>query len=133
MPKVILVAGSYNTGKTSSIRKFVENRRIHHHKRGDISLIFPVLKTKRRLIVGVASGGDNVSVVNKNIAFLGPRLCDVIVLASKSNGGTQRRVVQFARRLRAKLITIPTARVNGPTAIRNEIARVARQIELSIP
>jgi hypothetical protein len=132
MPKVIVVAGTHNTGKTSSIRKFLETRRIVHRKRGDILLIFPTKKANQQLVIGATSGGDNLTVISANIHFLRPRKCDVMVMASKSTGSTLGALTRFAKSMKASLILIPTKRVSGAAAIAREIARVARAIERNV-
>jgi hypothetical protein len=133
MPTVILVSGVSNSGKTKSIRKFLENRGIFHLRRiGDITAIFPIQRSGKARVLAVASGGDDPYVVNRNLAFFAQHKWDVVVCASRSRGRTVQLVANFAQRYKARLITIPTVRVKKP-AIASAIARIAAQVERNLP
>jgi hypothetical protein len=133
MRKVILVSGVSNSGKTKSIRRFLENRGIFHMKRrGDITVVMPIRKMGKGFVIGVASGGDNLGVVRRNLTFIDRHKWDVVVCASRSRGATPLYVRSFAQGHRAKFVSISTARVSG-AAIAGAIGRVAAQVERNIP
>lgn len=90
MHKIIAVTGPGNSGKTGSIRQFLADRGIVYMRRGDITIVIPIRKAGRTLVVGVASGGDTGAVAERNIRFLTARNCDIIICAAKSKGPTLR-------------------------------------------
>jgi hypothetical protein len=124
--KIILVSGVGNSGKTSSIRKYLNLEGVFHlRRRGDITLVFPL--RRKKIILGVASGGDNVAIVTRNFQFFAQHRCDVIVCASKGRGGTVAYVQNAARRSGARLIHLRTSKV--PAARRQQAnATLARRI-----
>ncbi|MBY3183348.1 hypothetical protein HFO24_16980 [Rhizobium laguerreae] len=87
MTKVIVVQGISSSGKTSSIRKFVEDLGVFLPQ-GDIRLALPYQKGGRTFCVGVSSAGDNVQALNAAFNFLLQLKCDFVVCASKSSGIT---------------------------------------------
>jgi len=132
MAKIILVAGTANTGKTKSIRLFLENLGIFHEKRnGDLVLVVPPLATGKKRILGIATGGDNLKVVSKSLTFIGQHNWDVIVCASKSQGVTFGYVQRFAATHKAKLVIIITKRVK-PGAVAAAIQSTAAQISQNL-
>jgi hypothetical protein len=132
MAKIILVAGTANTGKTKSIRLFLENLGIFHEKRnGDLVLVVPPFAAGKKRILGIATGGDNLNVVSKSLTFIDRHNWDVIVCASKSQGGTLGYVQRFAASHKAQLIIISTKRVK-PGAAAAAIQSTAAQISQSL-
>lgn len=111
MPKkIILVSGVGNSGKSSSIRDYLGLEGVFHIRpRGDVTIVFPL--RRKKFLMGVASGGDTVGIINRNFRFFGAHPCDVIVCASKSKGATLSRVRMLARQLRARLTIVPTVKV----------------------
>ena len=126
MPKkIILVSGVGNSGKSSAIRLYLEMEGVFHLRRGDVTIVFPL--RRKRLLMGLASGGDNINIINRNFRFFDSHPCDVIVCASKSFGATRARVRELARQRGARLITISTTKV--PANRRQQTnAAIARQI-----
>ena len=132
MAKIILVAGTANTGKTKSIRLFLENLGIFHEKRnGDLVLVVPPLGAGKKRILGTATGGDNLNVVSKSLTFIDQHKWDVIVCASKSQGVTFGYVQRFAANHKAQLVIINTSRVK-PSAVAAAIRNTAAQISQSL-
>lgn len=132
MRKIIVVAGTANTGKTQSIRKFLENLGVFHEKQfGDLVLVVPPLAAGNRRVLGVATGGDNLTVVRKSLAFIDRHRWDAIVCASKSQGATLTYVQAFAKSHAAQLIIINTAKV-GAKAVPAAISATATQISRSL-
>ncbi len=132
MAKIILVAGTANTGKTKSIRLFLENLGIFHEKRnGDLVLVVPPLAAGKKRILGIATGGDNLNVVSKSLTFIDQHKWDVIVCASKSQGVTLGYVQRFAANHKAQLVIINTSRVK-PGAVAAAIRNTAAQISQSL-
>lgn len=123
--KIILVSGISNSGKTTSIRQYLNMENVFHLKNaGDITIVFTL--QRRNLVLGVASGGDTLGIVRDNFNFFSQHACDVIVCASKSRGRTVAEVQRQAQRLGARLIQIPTVQVP------NNLARQQRQIAQQI-
>lgn len=92
MAKIILVAGTANTGKTKSIRRFLEYLGIFYEKQiGDLVLVVPPLATGKKRTLGIASGGDNLNVVSKSLTFIDQHPWDAIICASKSQGVKRQR------------------------------------------
>ena len=131
MAKIILVAGTANTGKTKSIRLFLENLGIFHEKRnGDLVLVVPPLAAGKKRILGIATGGDNLNVVSKSLNFIDQHKWDVIVCASKSQGVTLGYVQRSAASHKAQLVIINTSRVK-PGAVASD-SNTAAQISQSL-
>ena len=128
MAKIILVAGTANTGKTKSIRLFLESLGVFHEKQiGDLVLVVPPLAAGKKRTLGVATGGDNLTVVSKSLTFIEQYKWDVIVCASKSQGVTFGYVQRFAASHKAQLIVINTKRVKAG-AVAATIQSTAAQI-----
>jgi hypothetical protein len=132
MAKIILVAGTANTGKTKSIRLFLENLGVFHEKRnGDLVLVIPPLALGKKRILGIATGGDNLNVVSKSLTFIDQHNWDVIVCASKSQGVTLGYVQRFAASRKAQLVIISTKRVK-PGAVSAALESTAAKISQSL-
>jgi hypothetical protein len=131
MAKIILVAGTANTGKTRSIRLFLEGLGIFHEKRkGDLVLVVPTLVGRNKRVLGIATGGDSLSVVRNSLTFIDQHPWDVIVCASKTWGATLQYVQQFAKTHKAKLVIINTQSVKTgvPKANQNIAAQIAQKL-----
>jgi hypothetical protein len=103
------MSGVGNSGKSSAIRLYLEMERVFHLRRGDVTIVFPL--RRKKLLMGVASGGDNTDIINRNFRFFDSHPCDVIVCTSKRLGSTPARVRELARQRGARLIIIPTTKV----------------------
>jgi hypothetical protein len=133
MTKIICVSGPSNSGKTNSIRLFLEKRGIFHQKRtGDLTAVIPIMKDKKTYVLGISSGGDSLDIVKANLLFLKRHSCEVFVCASRSRGTTIRYITNFARDMGIKLVMIPTKRV-GRSFVSSFTNRTANQIEHNIP
>jgi GTPase SAR1 family protein len=132
MPRIIVITGPGSSGKTTSIRQFLEVRKIRYtKKKGDVTIVVRVQKRNTTLAVGVASGGDTPAIFANNFNFLLPRTCDVIVCASKSKGST----INFIRNTFGNnLILIPISKLKNPspTQISARNAVIAQAIERHI-
>lgn len=132
MARIILIAGAANTGKTKSIRLFLENQGIVHMKRvGDLVLVVPNYKVGKNRVIGVASGGDSLGVVRNSLAFLDKHPWDIIVCASRSQGQTYGEVQKFAARKGVKVVVIRTQRVAN-NAVSAAIRNIADQIDQNL-
>lgn len=128
MRKIIVVAGTANTGKTKSIRRFLEDLGVFHKKRkGDLVLVIPPLPSGKKRVLGVATGGDNINVVRNSLKFIDKHEWGAIVCASKGRGVTLNYVQAFAKANKAKPIIINTQKVQVG-AIAAEITHTARLI-----
>jgi hypothetical protein len=85
LPKIVVLVGRQDSGKTTSIKNFLKSRNLTCKKRGDVKVVIPILRNGRVQAVGVASGGDRIDVIDKNFDFLIPRNCDTIVCAVRSS------------------------------------------------
>ncbi len=132
MRKIVLVAGTANTGKTSSIRLFLENLGVFHEKqRGDLVLIVPPLAAGRKRVLGIATGGDTLTVVHNSLTFIDHHKWDVIVCASKSKGVTFGYIQNFAKTHNAKLVVVNTKHVRRQS-VPNETAKTAGLISQNL-
>jgi hypothetical protein len=126
--KVILLHGVSNTGKTRSIKTYAELEGLFVlQQRGDITLVMPTARGRRKLKVGIASGGDNAKIVRQNFDFFRRHRPDVIVCASRTRGQTKQIVEQRARSLGASLVTFEIKR-EPQNRVAKKIRRIARQI-----
>lgn len=86
MTKYIVVVGKPDSGKTSAIRRFLEDyANIPYHWK-DITIVFSEKKVGNAIAraIGVTSSGDKPNDLSRDIAFLKARNCDVIVCAAHS-------------------------------------------------
>ncbi|MES2984318.1 MAG: hypothetical protein V4735_03925 [Pseudomonadota bacterium] len=135
MHKIILVTGPSNSGKTSSIRRFLENRGIFHKQDGDLAIVLPLQKNGKTYVVGIASGGDTLAIVQSNFVFFQPHNCDVIICASKSRGKTLACITNHATQHGAVLSKTHTNYANpaNTSNIALSINAIAAQIEQNFP
>lgn len=132
MTKVIIVQGVSNSGKSSSIRKFVEGLGIYMVP-GDFKLALPYIKGGKTFRVGVMSAGDNVSVINAGFTFLIPLRCDFIVCATKSSGSTVAHVQSIISSQNFSSTVLNTTFATSATAQTRNTARTAAEIDQEIP
>ena len=125
--RIILVSGIGSSGKTTSIRRYLNLEGVFHlgSRPRDIAIVFPL--RRRKILMGVASGGDNVTIIARNFNFFGQHPWAVIVCASKARGQTIRFVQRYAARSHASLVVIRTTRV-GPDRRAQQNTQIARQI-----
>ena len=126
--RVILVCGPANTGKTESIRRFLESLGIVFPKRpSDITIVMQIQKDGILRNLGVTSAGEEPEVIKRNLQFLNGHPWDVIICAAKSQGNTTDHVREFADSGRAELILVPTSRVDA-REVEGARRRVAQKI-----
>ena len=66
--KIILVSGVSNSGKTSSIKQYLNLENVFHLKnKGDITIVLPLQLIP--IFLGVASGGDAVGIIRDYFNF----------------------------------------------------------------
>lgn len=138
MSKIIWIRGASSSGKTGSIRKFLENRGVFFPANPlDVSVVLPIQKNGETYVLGIASAGDTAKHVEDNFKFFKPHKCDVIVCASKSKGVSMDKMKKQINRLGANSVEIPTNKLVGAavtkSAINREINAIAKKIEQSIP
>jgi hypothetical protein len=130
---IICVAGAGQTGKSSAIRAFLDKKGRLQKRRGDVTLILPILNKGKRYSIGVASRGDSRLHVRDNFIFLAPHgSLRAIVCASRSKGKSFAEVKKYAGILGAGLEIIPTRKV-GPRMQQLESARVVAEIVKKLP
>jgi hypothetical protein len=130
MPRIICVEGVSNSGKSSSIRKFLELRGIRFPASPrDIRVIFTAEIEGRKLTIGVASAGDTAAAIKKNFEFFAKHPCDVIACASKSQGQSVAAVTHWAKKLGATVERIVTSARTMPREQEQDHIRVAGEIE----
>ena len=137
MAKIILVSGAGNSGKTKSIRLFLENNKIFFpNTPHDILLVLPIQKCGQTWNVGVASGGDTLAIVKRNFNFFSQHQCDIIVCASKSRGSTikyiQNKGTQLGNRM-APLISTNKIHPFNQAQAGSDNVRVVSEIDRNIP
>jgi len=134
MPIIIHVVGASNSGKSSSIRLFLEDRGlVFPASPKDVTLVAPISKNGKTSIAGIGSAGDNQDVVDKNFNFFIGNNCDVIICASKSRGESYDRVLYYVHNLNAQHIILRTQCQNNVSAQRADNRRVADEIWQNIP
>src|SRR5690242_20274304 len=122
--KIICVAGSANTGKSSSIRLLVKTKTRLDKPIGDLIVIVPVRRKRRRYPIGVATQGDTKRHVQDNFKFFAPYgALRAIVCASRGKGSSIAEVHAQAAALGATVVIIPTRKVAAAHQAR-EHARV---------
>jgi hypothetical protein len=94
MSKIIALMGRANSGKTTTISKFLPPILLSKgyvplpgslkHFGADYLEVY----TKGSLILGITSSGDTYDLVNQRLADLVAAKCDTIVCACRTSGGT---------------------------------------------
>lgn len=116
MPKVIIVCGIGNTGKTSSIRETMRLCNIYVNNIADITMSAIIPHNGGITNVGFATGGDSGYIVNQNIAFFQslPSLPDTMVFSCRSRGQSLQAIQNFCQTLgvapiwTTRLVKLPT-------------------------
>jgi len=105
--KIIYVQGVFDAGKTSSIRRFLTNRRVlfEYKDNGteDVSLMLPMMVSGQQKDVAVCTNGDEASAVQGHLDWALSNSADILVCACRSRGGTLTAILDFA-----KLHSFPT-------------------------
>ncbi len=110
--RVILVCGPANSGKTESIRLFLESLGLTFPRRPhDIIILMQVQKDGGSRNLGIASAGEEPEIIRRNLQFLNDYKWDVVVCAAKSQGNTTDQVREFADGAGAELIPVLTSKV----------------------
>lgn len=110
MTKIIVVQGVNNSGKTSSIRLFLENNGVFHNHEGDITLVLPIRKNGKTYRLGVTSTGDIERDIEKNFKFFSNHKLDFIICAARSHGKTIKFIEEHSRANGFSLICIAKKR-----------------------
>ncbi|MCO5083881.1 MAG: hypothetical protein M9955_19765 [Rhizobiaceae bacterium] len=111
MPILIFVSGPANTGKTTGMRAAMVQLGINSMASGDVTIAVPAYRKQGQLSaasIGFATGGDNISMVTTNIAYLQNTNADVQIYACRSYGGTYNALVQHALTMGAVPIWLKT-------------------------
>ncbi|MDA8093460.1 MAG: hypothetical protein M0T84_06015 [Betaproteobacteria bacterium] len=126
--RVILVCGPAGSGKTETVRLFLESLGLTFPKRPrDITVLMRVQKDDNSRNLGIASAGEEPEIVRKNLRFMNDYNWDVVVCAAKSQGVTTNEVRKFADSARAELIPVLTPKVAA-----HEIEAAQRRIAQKI-
>ncbi len=113
---IIVVSGKTNTGKTKTLSKLCHcieaaggntSNNIHKHK--DYLAWFNYSQT----VVGVQTYGDRLRDVENGLAALIKHQCEIIVIASRSQGATIRHIMSFAKMHGFRPIRTTTNRVKA--------------------
>ena len=133
MPKIIIVSGPGNTGKTSSIKQAMNALGVYvstPRQSTDILLSAHLHLNGSGYNVGFASGGDTAPIVQANINFFSNLNLDHMVFACRSRGAGLALLTTYAQSLGVQPIIIRTARSQNPTAA---IAQTVQAIVSNIP
>ena len=117
VPKIIIVSGVGNTGKSTSIKTAMNNLGVYVGRpSGDVLLSAHLHISGRGYSVGFASGGDSPGIVTDNINFFRPLGLDCMVFACRSYGAGLAALNAFAATLGVSPIMILTAPSPNPPA-----------------
>jgi GTPase SAR1 family protein len=133
-PVVIVVIGPSNSGKSASIKKFLESRSNLRTGSGDVLVVIPIKKKSKKLAVGVASGGDTKAVLIENFDFLIPRNCDFLICASKTSGASKNYIDNTFPHPAYEVRTVMLTRIANITRaqLRAKYIAAVREIESNI-
>jgi hypothetical protein len=88
MPKIIIVMGVSNTGKTTAIKQAMNSLGVYVGAGPNDVLVSAHLHVRGfGYSVGFASGGDSPHIVKRNKDFFSPLNLDYMVFACRSKGG----------------------------------------------
>ena len=107
---IIAILGSGGKGKSTTIIKINEtlqkkypNAKVNYLKPkgpGDIIVTITIEKVK----IGIGSGGDIEKVVKDNLKLFLKEGCNIIICATRTSGGTEQAVHNFAKRNKYQVI-----------------------------
>ncbi|MEH0070931.1 hypothetical protein V6L77_12350 [Pannonibacter sp. Pt2-lr] len=133
MPKLIVVYGTSNSGKTSSVVHFVENYRNVTASPFPELITFPIQKNGNWLL-GVAKDGDSARHVQSAVGLFASRNCDIVVCTTKSRGASVRALNAFvAANPHITVVSIASSPTAAPALQVAANAAVALAIEQNIP
>jgi len=95
MPKLIVVHGISNSGKTSAIVQFMETHRNITASPFPSLITVPIQKSGNWLL-GVAKDGDTAWHVQNALRLFASHNCDIVVCATKSSGASVTALNTFA-------------------------------------
>lgn len=133
MPKIIVVQGVSNSGKSRSIRLFASMHGVWLARPGDFILTMPVSKAGVTYNVCVVTGGDNPSMITAGVNFALHHKCDYIVAATKMSGATVSHMKSLITLHSFSDVWIKTRHVTGPSAQTADNSRVATEVDNEIP
>ena len=106
-PKIIIVQGLANSGKTTEIKKAMNGLGVFISSAKKDVLVSAHLHIQGAgYAVGFASGGDSAAEVRKNINFFSPKNLSHMVFACRSRGGGIVALRNYAARIGAQTIVI---------------------------
>lgn len=133
--KIIHIFGAGNSGKSDSIRRYLLQElnlmgAANQGLVGTSDILVAIKLSRKRLTVGVASGGDNVNIVRRNFQFFRQQNCDVIVCASKSGGTASfNEVIRQLQSFNPRPVHVPIQTTRGQNigALNQQIAQQVYQ------
>jgi hypothetical protein len=88
MPKIIIVQGISNTGKTTAIKRAMNMSGVHVGMGpNDVLLSAHLYIQAAGYSVGFASGGDSPEIVQRNVDFFSPLNLSHMIFACRTRGG----------------------------------------------
>ena len=107
MPKIIIVTGVANRGKTTAIKQAMNQCGVYVGSGGNDILVGAQLTLQGQACnVGFASGGDTLAVVQGNINFFSTLPLTHMVFACRSSGAGYNALQGFAASLGVKPIML---------------------------
>ena len=90
MPILIIVSGSTNSGKTSSIRHFANHlvNAPNIPAKNDFLHAGQLIKGQNPYQIGIASSGDTAAAVQHAIGYFLQNNCNLMICATKTNGAS---------------------------------------------
>lgn len=133
MPKLIVVQGISNSGKTSSIIEFMRSYRNVHANPFPAELVVPIQKNGT-WILGVAKDGDTALNVSRAVNMFSRFNCDIVVCATKSSGASVTALNSFiAANRHISVVRVRTSWVALPAAQIQNNSLIAATIESHLP
>ncbi len=128
--KIIIISGSGNTGKTTSIKASMKKLSVYNNHGYDCLIAAHAFNKGQFFATGFATGGDSEEVINENINYFKniSMEIDILVMACKSRGRSKDRLLEFVEEYKLEPFIIEThSNENYKEAAEQTSNRVVRE------
>lgn len=111
MKKIIALYGSGKKGKTSTLKKLIEEMRKDSSFSEEEEKAEQYLNDDERIIctyknkkIAITTGGDTEDIIKENLAFFEEHECDILVTATRTKGKTVDYIEDYENKNNIKII-----------------------------
>lgn len=105
MKKIIVLYGAKDKGKTTTLKKLIEEMRKDSSFSGEILEPYLInLKDDKKITctyknkrIAITTGGDSNDIINENLEFFERYKCDILVTAASAGSGAFTRIKDYTK------------------------------------